>query len=58
MFSLQTGFEGIRIEQNLCGDLLKDTNSALSWLNSVNKPIHASERKQMRAFKDFRHYEN
>ena len=38
------------LESNFCEDLLKDTNSALEWLNSVNEKYPANEKKQMKAF--------
>ena len=38
------------LETNYCEDLLKDTNSALKWLDSVNEKYSVAEKKQMRAF--------
>ena len=38
------------LEQDFCDDLLKDTNSALEWLDSVNEKYSTAEKKQMKAF--------
>ena len=38
------------LEQNYCGDLLKDTNSALEWLDSVNRNYNNENKKQMKSF--------
>ena len=38
------------LEQNYCGDLLKDTNNALSWLDEVNTKYTTQEKKKMKAF--------
>ena len=39
-----------KLEINLCEDLLKKSNSALSWLNSVNENHSVADKKQMKAF--------
>ena len=38
------------LEQNYCGDLLKDTNNALSWLEEVDTKYSVNEKKNMKAF--------
>ena len=38
------------LETDFCEDLLKDTNSALSWLDSVNENYSVADKKQMKAF--------
>ena len=38
------------LEKYFCKDLLKDTTSALSWLDSVNENYHTTDKKQMKAF--------
>ena len=38
------------LEQHYCKDLLKDTNNALSWLDSVNETYSTNEKKNMKAF--------
>ena len=38
------------LETDFCEDLLKDTNGALSWLDSVNDKYSTAEKKQMKAF--------
>ena len=38
------------LEQNYCKDLLKDTNNALSWLDSVNHRYPVNVKKNMKAF--------
>ena len=38
------------MEENFCEDLLKDTNNALNWLDSVNTTHSTTEKKQMKAF--------
>ena len=38
------------LEQDFCGDLLKDTNSALNWLDSVNQNYSTSNKKHMKSF--------
>ena len=38
------------LEADFCEDLLKDTNSALEWLEFVNENYSVAEKKQMRSF--------
>ena len=33
------------LEQNYCGDLLKDTNNALSWLEEVDTKYSVNEKR-------------
>ena len=38
------------LEADFCEDLLKDTTSALQWLDSVNDKYSPAEKRQMKAF--------
>ena len=38
------------LESNFCEDLLKDTNSALNWLEMVNQNYSTNDKKHMKAF--------
>ena len=38
------------LEADFCKDLLKDTNSALIWLESVNEKYTSAEKKQFKSF--------
>ena len=38
------------LEISFCGDLLKDTNSALNWIDSVNVNHSSTDKKHMKAF--------